>query len=194
VYFSNFRYTRHPARPPAGAGAVAAGAVATAPSADPGVIRRWELSPAVAIGGELLDSLPDVARGERRGWVAADAEPTGLLNLARYRAKAGPRTLVVARSVLRAERDEVRRLAFGYSDDVTVFLNGRPLFAARNGFRARYPEAAGLMTPHDAVFLPLRRGDNELLFAVAEAFGGWGLVARQEGAGAAAPPGGGRAR
>jgi hypothetical protein len=28
------------------------------------------------------------------------------------------------------------------------------------------------------VYLPLRPGENELLFAVAEAFGGWGLEAR----------------
>jgi hypothetical protein len=34
------------------------------------------------------------------------------------------------------------------------------------------------MTPDDAVFLPLRPGENELLFAVAETFGGWGLEAR----------------
>jgi len=34
------------------------------------------------------------------------------------------------------------------------------------------------MTPDDAVYLPLRPGENELLFAVAEAFGGWGLEAR----------------
>jgi hypothetical protein len=89
--------------------------------------------------------------------------------------------------VVRAERDTVRRLAFGYSDDVTVFLNGRPVFAGRNGFRARHPSAAGLVTADDAVFLPLRRGENELVLAVAEEFGGWGFTARLDSAGPPAP-------
>ena len=93
---------------------------------------------------------------------------------------AGPRTLVVARTVIHADRAEIRRLNFGYSDDLTIFLNGRPLYTGRNGYQARYPSNLGLMTSDDAVYLPLRAGDNELLLAVAEVFGGWGLSARLE--------------
>jgi hypothetical protein len=103
-----------------------------------------------------------------------------VLNFARYRAMSGPRTLVVARTVLHADRAEVRRLSFGYSDDVTLFLNGRPLYGGRNGYQARYPSSLGLMTSDDAVYLPLRAGDNELLLAVAEVFGGWGIRAQLE--------------
>jgi hypothetical protein len=33
---------------------------------------------------------------------------------------------------------------------------------------------------NDAIYLPLRQGENELVFAVSEAFGGWGLIARFE--------------
>jgi hypothetical protein len=37
----------------------------------------------------------------------------------------------------------------------------------------------GVMTvDNDALYLPLRRGENELIMAVSEAFGGWGLIAR----------------
>jgi hypothetical protein len=175
VVFSNFRYTSRPPAPtPTATAAV---------SARPGVLRDWMLSPAVSIVRSPTDSLPSaslpaVARTDRRDWLSVQAEPTGLLNISRYRAMAGPLSLVVARTVIHADRNEVRRLVFGYSDDVTIFLNGRPLFAARNGLSARYSTDLGLMTPDDAVFLPLRPGDNELLFAVAESFGGWGLEAR----------------
>jgi hypothetical protein len=31
---------------------------------------------------------------------------------------------------------------------------------------------------NDAVYLPLRKGRSELVMAVAEYFGGWGLIAR----------------
>ena len=112
--------------------------------------------------------------------VQKEAEPSGVLNFARYRTMAGPRTLVVARTVIHADRAGMRRLSFGYSDDVTLFLNGRPLFSGRNGYQARYPSSLGLMTLDDAVYLPLRAGDNELLLAVAEVFGGWGISARLE--------------
>ena len=63
---------------------------------------------------------------------------------------------------------------------MTIFLNGRPLYTGRNGYQARYPSSLGLMTLDDAVYLPLRAGDNELLLAVAEVFGGWGITARLE--------------
>jgi hypothetical protein len=175
VVFSNFRYTPR--------AAVATPVASAAASARPGVIRDWMLSPSVSVERSATDSLPSaslppVARTDRRDWLPVQAEPTGLLNISRYRAMAGTYSLVVARTVIHADREELRRLVFGYSDDVTIFLNGRPLFAARNGLSARYSSDLGLMTPDDAVYLPLRPGDNELLFAVAETFGGWGLQAR----------------
>ena len=175
VVFSNFRYT---SRAP-----VATSVASAAASTRPGVIRDWMLSPSVSVERSPTDSLPSaslpaVARTDRRGWLPVQAEPTGLLNISRYRAMAGKLSLVVARTVIHADRTELRRLVFGYSDDVAIFLNGRPLFAARNGLSARYSTDLGLMTPDDAVYLPLRPGDNELLFAIAESFGGWGLQAR----------------
>ncbi len=172
VLFANFRYTpRAPVTSP----------VAAAPSTSAGVIRHWSLSAAVPVDrGATIDSLPSIVRSDRPGWTPVEAEPNGVLNVARYRAMSGPRTLVVARTVIHADRAEIRRLRFGYSDDVTLFLNGRPLYTGRNGYQARYPTSLGLMTEDDAVYLPLRAGDNELLMGVAEVFGGWGLTARLE--------------
>jgi len=172
VLFSNFRYTpRAPVVAP----------MAAAPSTNAGVIRHWSLSAAVPLDRSArIDSLPAIVRTDRKRWQSVDAERDGILNIARYRTMAGARTLVVARTVIHAERPELRRLDFGYSDDVTMFLNGRPLYGGRNGYQARYPSSLGLMTADDAVYLPLRAGDNELLLAVAEVFGGWGIRAQLE--------------
>ena len=172
VLFANFRYTpRAPVMSP----------VVAAPSTSAGVIRHWSLSAAVPVDrSTTIDSLPSAARSDRPGWTPVEAEANGVLNFARYRKMAGGRTLVVARTVLHADRAEMRRLSFGYSDDVTIFLNGRPLYTGRNGYQARFSTYLGLMTPDDAVYLPLRAGDNELLLAVAEVFGGWGLMVRLE--------------
>jgi hypothetical protein len=68
---------------------------------------------------------------------------------------------------------------FGYSDKIVVYLNGKPLYAGNNALSFRQPEFRGVMDVEtDAVFLPLREGDNQLVLAVTEYFGGWGFVCR----------------
>lgn len=76
---------------------------------------------------------------------------------------------------------QLKRLNLGFSDRASVFLNGSVLFTGDNTYRSRSQRYLGVMTvDNDALFLPLRRGQNELVFAVSEAFGGWGLIARLE--------------
>jgi hypothetical protein len=70
-------------------------------------------------------------------------------------------------------------LGFGFSDRGSIFLNGVLLFTADNTYRSRSGRYLGVMTvTNDHVYLPLEAGTNELVVAVTEAFGGWGLVAR----------------
>ena len=38
---------------------------------------------------------------------------------------------VFARAVVHAERDEVKKLKIGYSDDAVVFLNGTPIYSGK---------------------------------------------------------------
>jgi len=65
-------------------------------------------------------------------------------------------------------------MKIGYSDDVVVFLNGHPICAGNNSIGARGPEFLGLLSVNDdAVYLPLKKGDNELVLAVTEFFGEW---------------------
>lgn len=48
------------------------------------------------------------------------------------------------------------RLSFGYSDDVTVFLNGRPLFGGASEFLVRDGSYLGTLTlGPDTLFLDL---------------------------------------
>ena len=58
-----------------------------------------------------------------------------------------------------------------------VFLNGRLLYAGKAGFGTRDPEFLGIVGLFDELALPLRRGPNELWFAVSETFGGWAVTA-----------------
>ena len=167
--FSNVTVTPSPAaRPPA--------ARTDVPLS--GVITRWALGPVDEAAAEPAERVPPVAH-----WDATEAEPNGILNLARFRRAApspgGQSSRLLARTVLRSAAARTVRLAFGYSDAVTIFLNGRARFSGRNAYLERDGSALGTMTlGPDVLHLNLTAGANELVFAVSERFGGWGLAAR----------------
>lgn len=87
--------------------------------------------------------------------------------------------VVYARTRIDADRDRVEKLSIGYSDDVTVFLNGQILFRGRSAQNFRDPGFLGIVSAeNDAVYLPLKKGANELMLAVSELGGGWGFICR----------------
>jgi hypothetical protein len=90
--------------------------------------------------------------------------------------------LVYARTTIESDRDETKKLEIGYSDDVSVFLNGRILYRGRSAQGFRDPGFLGIVNPgNDAVYLPLKKGSNELMLAVSELGGGWGFICRLTG-------------
>ena len=53
----------------------------------------------------------------------------------------------------------MKKLSIGYSDDVSVFLNGRILYRGRSAQNFRDPGFLGIVNPeNDAVYLPLKKG------------------------------------
>lgn len=141
-------------------------------AAAPGVIGAWEVSDPVPDGGaEVLD-----LTGRR--WTRLESEPSGLTNLAQVNGLAGGRDTVFARALVSTAGAQAKRLEFGFSDRVRVFLNGRLLFSADDSYRSRDYRFLGSIGWWDALQLPLEEGRNELVLAVSEDFGGWGLQAR----------------
>ncbi len=150
------------------------------PAAPPaGVVRRWCVSQAFVPAEGALEELPaEVLDGP---WRELPTEPSGLLVLFRHleRPEGTRRPAVLTRLKIQAERAGVRRFDFGYSDEVTVFLNGRRLLYADDRYSFDQPRRQGLIGLHQAsLFLPLGEGENELILAVADSFGGWGLMGR----------------
>jgi hypothetical protein len=87
--------------------------------------------------------------------------------------------VVYARTSIDSDHDQVEKLEIGYSDDVSVFLNGEILFRGRSAQGFRDPGFLGIVYPEDdAVYLPLKKGSNELVLAVSELGGGWGFICR----------------
>jgi hypothetical protein len=137
--------------------------------AAPGTIRGWWVSEPVAEG-----SPPSKAGG----WTFLEAEPSGLVNFARLHPLEDGRDTVFARVSLRASDAGSRLLEVGFSDRAVVYLNGRPLFRGDETYRSRDYRFLGSIGYFHGLHLPLEAGDNELVVAVSESFGGWGLMAR----------------
>ena len=160
----------------------------------------WEISSPIEAADFTPAALPDLGR---LTWQPVEAEPEGFVLINRYReapvggvprdstgavlidsvmtGKIAGSRIVYARTTITAARDEIRRLQYAYSNGVVIYLNGRPLAFAMNpgGLRSNLGVMAKV---GDAVYLPLKRGRNQLVFAVIQCTGGWAFSARLDAA------------
>jgi hypothetical protein len=113
-----------------------------------------------------------------RSWAILNTEPTGIVNFGTLGGNKPGMNAVIARVIVNAEREQIKGLKFGYSDAVSVYVNGTRLYSGANMYESRDYRYLGTIGLFDAVYLPLKAGDNEVWFAVSEAFGGWGIVAQ----------------
>lgn len=141
-----------------------------------GLIMNWEITTPVKLAQIDMNRCPNAAALQ---WTAVSADENGLLDLARHVTPvAGDASTVYARTTLQADTAFTLPLSLGYSDVVSVFLNGQPIFTGNNSFRSRDPGFLGILGRHDEIHLPLKKGNNELLMTVIETFGGWGISAQ----------------
>jgi len=170
AFFSNFRYRTEvgepfdPPRPKEWA---------------PGAIAEWELSQPYPLSVVDIEAYPDQRMLTGVTWRKAVCEPSGLVDVSRVQ----PRTMrgyetILARTTIDAAAAETRRFDIGYSDIVSVFLNGTLVYSANSTYQLRDPSFLGVVGPFDALYLPLRKGKNELLLCVTEIMGGWGFLVR----------------
>lgn len=188
TYFSNFKIQRTPD----------AAWERHLPEMPTGTLISWELSPSYdALTIDLERPLTSLEI-DTITWQNVEAEPPGFVTLYRYcdaphirvsfandfskRLEPQPGSKVIyARCIINSPIDGVKKLNIGYSDEVTVFLNGNILFRGRSAQNFRDPRFLGIMDPeNDAVYLPLKKGNNELILAVSELGGGWGFICRLE--------------
>ncbi len=85
---------------------------------------------------------------------------------------------MLARTALTSDQEESRLFSFGYSDLISIFLNGELLFIGNSSYMSRDPSFQGIVGLNDYINLPLKKGKNELLLMVTESFGGWGFMFR----------------
>jgi hypothetical protein len=188
TYFANFEVRTTPDAP----------WVRHLPPMPPGTLTRWSLSPAYDALARNLERPLARAESDAIQWQDVEAEPPGFVVVYRYRQAPHLRVsfekdfskrmepqpgmkVVYARTNIDSDRDQVKKLNIGYSDDVSVFLNGKILFRGRSAQNFRDPGFLGIVNPEDdAVYLPLKKGKNELMLALSELGGGWGFICRLE--------------
>ncbi|MGZ7032254.1 MAG: hypothetical protein ACXVIJ_09805 [Thermoanaerobaculia bacterium] len=186
TYFSNFELRQTPAAP----------WQRHEPPMPPNTLTKWSLSPSYDALARNLERPLSQSEIDAIQWQDVEAEPPGFVVINRYRESPHPRVtfandfskrlepqpgmkVVYARTSIDSEREEVRKLYAGYSDDISVFLNGKILYRGRSAQNFRDPAFLGIVNPeNDAVYIPLKKGRNELILAVSELGGGWGFICR----------------
>lgn len=170
AHYSNFSYR-------AMNGVQLKGKAKLAQVAPKGAVMSWLVSG--LIEDRTLEGKYNLAPADKEGlsWKRLDCEASAICNLARLQGIKDGRQTAFARLVIHAERDEVKKFRFGFSDSVKVYFNDRLLYGASDLYQSRDYRFLGTIGLFDELYLPLRAGDNELWMAVTENFGGWGIIA-----------------
>ena len=140
-----------------------------------GVLPSWLVSD--VFPEKELGMSPDLAG---RSWTRLETERSGLANLARVNGLHARRNTVFAWKTIVSDREQIKRLDFGFSDRVRVYLNGRLLFRGDDTYQSRDYRFLGSIGYFDSLYLALAPGANELVMAVSEDQGGWGVQAKLE--------------
>ena len=154
-------------------------------------LRKWWVSPAIDFdfGKDVVMQLPSMYGTLNRSslpdsamqWSPIKAESRGIINLSRiYGHKENDaRRGAWLKTTIESDRDRDEILHFGFSDEIWVFINGQILYVDKNYFGTPEQKDRGRCTIENATIkLPLRKGKNEILIALANYFYGWGIIAR----------------
>lgn len=151
---------------------------------DPGIINTWEITKAHPYkeGKVLFENFSN----EKYTTVAT--ESSGLLTISKYVKKTASGNFeqnsedyIVARTSIHADRNELKTLSFDYSDKIIVFLNGNRIFEGNNAFRTKGVQYMGHVDiSTNKLFLPFKKGENEIHCVVIDKANGWGLIGKLE--------------
>jgi hypothetical protein len=169
LHFANFQITPKTFMPPP---------KPTPVTVDNGKIIDWWVSKSVSPKlfekqYELNQAIKDSVK-----WEKVKIDTSGVLNFYKYSPITREKNVIIAKVTLNSVKDQLLPLKFGFSDFVTVYLNNKAIYTGEDVYGSRDDQFIGTMGYFDKVFLPLKKGDNEVWFAVTEYFGGWAVQAK----------------
>lgn len=139
-------------------------------------INQYRVSEAFAVPTKSETQIPAAILAQP--WKTVKTHANGLLEILRHRKipKDARIWAVATKVTLRSNQAKVCQINLGFSDALTLFLNGNPQFFADASYRYRGNRQEGILHPEQAtIFLNLKKGENTLNMIVADSFGGWGL-------------------
>ncbi|NNE39614.1 MAG: DUF1080 domain-containing protein [Marinicaulis sp.] len=141
-----------------------------------GVIDTWQVSKPFAEPD--LQGVTTLRKSSTKniGWQPLNAETNGIANLARLADSVENADTVFVRKIIRSDKDQIKEMKFGYSDRVRLYVNDELVFAGNAGWRARDYRFLGTVGFLDMIGIKLEKGENEIIAAVSETFGGWAFA------------------
>ncbi len=171
VHFSNFRYTKL-----ANAYAIPNKSNRRMAS-EKGMVTEWQISESFPESMLRSEDFDMNAFAKQRSWQAVTSEATGITNIARVAQKEGDKNTVLAKITFTSEEAKDVLLNFGYSDRAYVYVDGKNIYQGNNRYQSRDYRYLGTIGLFDAITVTAKKGRNEVIIAVAEDFGGWGVMA-----------------
>jgi hypothetical protein len=156
------------------------GKATAAEQTETGTITSWQISN--TFDEKQLESKVALTETDVKAlsWQKLATEKSGLANIAKLASLTEKHNTVFARVIIESDKEQVKKFTFGFSDRVKVFVNTQLIYSGTDEFMSRDYRFLGTMGYYDAVYLPLKKGKNELWLAVSENFGGWGLKGKFE--------------
>ncbi|MFT4031163.1 MAG: hypothetical protein QM669_01970 [Siphonobacter sp.] len=147
------------------------------PAPNPGVIPNWLISS--TFDEKVLGDSEGLPKSlmSNLTWQKCPTEVSGVINLSKISKLQARHTTVLAKITLTSDRAQIKKLQFGFSDKVRVYVNYQPVYEGHDRFASRDYRFLGTIGYFDAVFLDLKKGKNEIVLAITEEFGGWGVQA-----------------
>jgi len=117
---------------------------------------------------------------ENLSWQTLSTDDRGIADLARLAPTSEHKNTVLAKVTIHSDKAAVKKFVFGFSDRVRLFCNDKLLYSGDDVYRSRDYRFLGTMGYYDAVYIDLKPGDNEVVLAISEDFGGWGVMGKLE--------------
>jgi len=155
--------------------------VGTAPALKPlpeGIITSFDVGTRVIEGAAIEGKIAlNPLHMADQTWQQLSVGETGAANLSKIAERTRDVNTLLVRMRITADKAQSLPIKYGFSDRVTVFLNGKAIAYGNDSYVSRDYRFLGTVGLYDTVFPQLRAGENELIFAVTEGFGGWAFLA-----------------
>ena len=140
-----------------------------------GLVSEWEISD--MFEKKLLADPSKIATViSKRTWgrkIQVEEGTAANISRQQFLRNGKPGETVFAKITINSDRDQIKLFQFGYSDQVIAILNGQAIYQGTNIWRSRDYRYLGTVGLFDGIYLNLKKGENTLLMAVSENFGGW---------------------